>query len=257
MTPTGVAMTSAGLAVTVAVTASCSSGDVLSNSETQIVVSSPSLVLASGVFDLSSNPIAIPAGSTGRQVSMIYPTGSFFGLPGLVAGTGVSGMSVSVHDVGSPSAQQLPAESTPASVVSSRTYLPPGTDIGQTVAQSLRAQAESDRSEILSSSNNQWVAQLSSKQPGLVADGKTWTNEDILDEFASFYQRFSGTRLLWSDEWPVFSASGWWVTITSRTFPSPQDAVSWCAQQGFDRDHCLGKLISTTAEPAGTTAYLP
>lgn len=255
--PTGVAMTSTGLAVTVSVTSSCSSGDILGNSDSQVVVSSPSGVVASGNFDFSAAPIAIPAGSAGRQVSMIFPTGSFFAPPGLVADAGASGLSVSVRGEGAASGQELPADSSPVAVTSSTMYIPPGTDIDQTVASSLSAQASADRSEILSSSNNQWVAQLSSKQPGLVADGKTWTNQDILDEFASFYQRFSGTRLLWSDEWPVFSSSGWWVTITSQTFPSPQAAVSWCAQQGFDRDHCLGKLISTTAQPEGTTAYLP
>lgn len=257
MTPADATITSTGLAVTVMMTSSCPRGDILSNSQTQMVVSSPSGVVASGEFDLSAAPIAIPAGSAGRQLTLTYPTGSFYGLPGLVAGAGVSALSVSAREVGGSATQELPAESGAVSAVSSGTYLPPGAEIGQTIAQSLQAQAESDRSDILSSSNNQWVAQLSSKQPGLVADGKTWTNRDIFDEFASFYQRFSGTRLLWSDEWPVFSASGWWVTITSQTFPSPEAAVSWCAQKGFDRDHCLGKLISTTAGPAGTTAYLP
>ncbi len=256
MTPRSVSLTPSGLAVTVTATSSCADGDVLSNSATQVAVSAPSGLVASGSFDFSSTPIAIPgSGTAGRDITMTFPSGSYFGLPG----PGVAGMSVSVNPVGTATTQELPAASAsaPVSASPSQTYVPAGTDTDQAVVQSLRAQAAADRTEILAAGNNTWVAQLSSKQPGLVADGKTWTNQDILDEFASNYQRFSGARLLWSDDWPVFSSSGWWVTITSQTFPSGQAAVSWCAQQGFDRDHCIGKLISSTAGPAGTTVYLP
>ncbi|MCF3941099.1 hypothetical protein [Gordonia tangerina] len=254
MTPRSASLTPDGLAVTVTAASSCADGDVLSNSAMQVAVSSSAGLVASGSFDFSSTPIALPVSeSAGREITMTFPTGSYYGLPG----SATAGLTVSLNPVGSTTTQELASSAVPVSVSPAQIYVPPGVDTEQAIAQALSAQADADRTEILTSGSDRWVAQLSSKQPGLVADGKVWTNQDILDEFASFYQRFSGARLLWSDEWPVFTSSGWWVSITSQTFPSGQAAVSWCAQQGFDRDHCLGKLISTTSGPAGTTVYLP
>ena len=254
MTPRSASLTPDGLAVTVTAASSCADGDVLSNSAMQVAVSSSAGLVASGSFDFSSTPIALPGSeSAGREITMTFPTGSYYGLPG----SATAGLTVSLNPVGSTTTQELASSAVPVSVSPAQIYVPPGVDTEQAIAQALSAQADADRTEILASGSDRWVAQLSSKQPGLVADGKVWTHQDILDEFASFYQRFSGARLLWSDEWPVFTSSGWWVSITSQIFPSGQAAVSWCAQQGFDRDHCLGKLISTTSGPAGTTVYLP
>ena len=79
-----------------------------------------------------------------------------------------------------------------------------------------------------------------------LADGKTWTDQDILAEFRSLQSRFGDVRLLRSEQWPVFSYSGWWVTVSAATFTVPDDANRWCAAQGFDPDHCFAKFISTT-----------
>src|SRR5690606_2503267 len=61
--------------------------------------------------------------------------------------------------------------------------------------------------------------------------------------------RFNDVRLLYSDEWPIFSCSGWWVTVAAATFPGPAAANSWCRAQSFDPDHCFAKLIRTTGGP--------
>ncbi len=74
-----------------------------------------------------------------------------------------------------------------------------------TSVSALRLQADADRAFILANLDNRWVAQLSSKRPGLVAEGRTWTDQAILDEFLALRLRFNDVRLLWSDEWPVFS----------------------------------------------------
>ncbi|MEO9327080.1 hypothetical protein [Gordonia aurantiaca] len=122
-------------------------------------------------------------------------------------------------------------------------------------ASALRLQADADRAFILADLDNRWVAQLSSKRPGLVADGRTWDDPAILDEFLALRLRFNDVRLLYSDEWPVFSYSGWWVTVAAATFPGPLEANNWCRAQGFDPDHCFAKLIRTTGGPEGTTLY--
>ena len=248
-------LTSAGLNVTFTASSPCSDGDVLSGSQVDVMISSSAGPIADGVFDLSSSPIGVPPQPGSRQITLTYPPGSFYQLPDASSGSAVT---VQVTDSGAAGTPTLSSSqaSGAASATASQAITPTGVNVDDVAAQSLRTQSDTDRTKILSGGNNQWVAQLSSKQPGLVADGKTWTNKDILDEFASNYQRFSGARLLWSDEWSVFSSPGWWVTITAQTFPSPQAAVSWCQQQNFDRDHCLGKLISNTAPPEGSTVYI-
>lgn len=90
---------------------------------------------------------------------------------------------------------------------------------------------------------------------GLVADGKVWDDCAILDEFLVLRLRFADVRMLWSDEWSVFSYRGSWVTVATATFPGPDDANAWCRQQGFDNEHCFAKLISTTANSDGSTKY--
>lgn len=245
-------LTSAGLSVTFTASSPCTDGDVLSGSQVNVAISSSTGPVAAGIFDLSSSPIGVPPQPGSRQITLTYPTGSFYQLPD--AGSG-SDVTVQVTNSGTSTLSSAQATGN-ASATASQASTPAGANVDDIAAQSLRSQANADRTAVLSGSNNQWVAQLSSKQPGLVADGKMWTNKDILDEFAANYQRFSGTRLLWSDDWSVFSSPGWWVTITSQTFPTPQAAVAWCQQQNFDRDHCLGKLISNTAPPEGSTVYI-
>lgn len=258
--------TPAGLVVTMKVVATCPSGDVLSGKQTRISISDPSGLIASGDFDFSSSPVAVGSSDagTGITLDLTYPPGSFFRTPdtlgsvGGAAGTTLAGPIVVDCVPGPPTTDTLPAPadgSTAAPQIATGAVIPPGVDISATTGNALRAQADSDRAFILANLNNRWVAQLSSKRPGLVADGRTWDNQAILDEFLANRLRFSDVRLLYSDEWSVFSYRGWWVTVAALTFPGPDQANAWCVQQGFDGEHCFAKLISTTAPPDGSTRY--
>ncbi|MFT4087326.1 MAG: hypothetical protein QM658_09230 [Gordonia sp. (in: high G+C Gram-positive bacteria)] len=122
-------------------------------------------------------------------------------------------------------------------------------------AVALRQQADTDRTDLAGSLNNRWSAQLSAKQVGLFAEGRTWDAAAIMSEHQSLRQRFPQARLLWSSEWPVFDNQGWWVTTNAQGFATPYEANAWCRSQGFDKDHCFAKLISTTASSVGSTVY--
>jgi putative uncharacterized protein (fragment) len=99
-----------------------------------------------------------------------------------------------------------------------------------------------------------WVPQLSSKKPGLVADGITWDNRTTLEEFLKLRQKYSNAKLLFSDEWPVFDSGGsWWVTIVDTPYSSAEEANAWCDAQGFDAEHCFAKYIDTKGPSEGTT----
>jgi hypothetical protein len=98
-----------------------------------------------------------------------------------------------------------------------------------------------------------WEPQLSSKRPGLVAEGITWSASDILREHMELRQRFPDARLVWSGDWPVYGDPTWWVTLAGIPFSSGEQANRWCEDQNFDADHCLAKLMSHTKGPNGTT----
>jgi hypothetical protein len=119
----------------------------------------------------------------------------------------------------------------------------------------LRAIAASDQPIVLAGLAERWVPQLSSKRPGLVAEGHTWTNAMTLDEHLRLRQAYPGVRLLWSGDWSTFSESDFWVTIVGTGFLTADGALAWCTSSGFDRDHCYAKLISTTHPIKGSTAY--
>jgi len=119
----------------------------------------------------------------------------------------------------------------------------------------LRQQADADYAQMAGPLNNTWTAQISAKQQGLVADGKTWYDTDILEQYQSFASRYPNAKLLWSGQWPVFNHSDWWVTVIADRFTTPEAANGWCRQQGFSPDDCFAKMISSSRGPAGTTVY--
>ena len=148
-----------------------------------------------------------------------------------------------------PSRSATPAPSS-APRVPTPTPPPPPVDTALT---RLREIAADDRYVVRSEAEDYWVPQLSSKRPGVVDDGLVWNNASTLQEHLRLRNEY-GAKLLWSGDWSVFNASNWWVTIAPITFASSDGALQWCTNQGFDRDHCIAKLVSTTHGVSGSTA---
>jgi len=272
-TPQRFRTASGGLVVTMRVTAKCPGGDVLGTAGTSISIHDDAGMIASGTFDFGTSPVGIApstnagsgAESGGTTIELTFPPGSFWRLPDTL-GTDSAGVDSSIGVAAKPGilvecdrpsggVQQAAGSATAVSSTAASTYTPSGADIGGNCSHALRSQADSDRSFIMSKLNGHWLAQLSSKHAGLVADGKVWDDCAILDEFLALRLRFTDVRMLWSDEWSVFSYQGWWVSVAAATFPGPDDANAWCRQQGFDNEHCFAKLISTSASSEGSTKY--
>lgn len=154
---------------------------------------------------------------------------------------------------GDAPALTAPAVTAGAGATGSAATANPTTAAPLAPSEALPARADADRAVVLAQLNNRWVAQLSTKWPGLVADGRTWNDAAILAEVNSLQQRFGTVRLLWSTQWSVFSLPDVWVTVYGAPFAGPDAALTWCRQQGFDGEHCLAKFISTTAGTSGTT----
>ncbi|GEE01288.1 hypothetical protein nbrc107696_17340 [Gordonia spumicola] len=119
----------------------------------------------------------------------------------------------------------------------------------------LASAAAADTSYMRSNYNNRWTAQISAKQPGLYAEGRTWDNAAIYNEYVSMKQRYPNVRLLRSSEWPVFSITNWWIIVSAQSFPTPSSALNWCVSQSLDKDHCFAKFISSSSGPEGSTLY--
>jgi serine/threonine protein kinase len=125
----------------------------------------------------------------------------------------------------------------------------------QDPVQQLRQIANDDRPFVSAQLTDRWVPQLSSKRPGVVDNGVVWDNAMTLREHLQLRQRYPGARLLWSGDWSTFSGPDFWVTVAGITFRDSAGALAWCRSQGFDRDHCAAKIVSTTHPVEGSTAY--
>ena len=121
--------------------------------------------------------------------------------------------------------------------------------------QRLRQIAADDRPYVAAVLADHWVPQLSSKRPGVVDNGVVWDNAMTLQEHLDLRRQYPNVRLLWSGDWSTFSAPNFWVTVVGITFSDSAGPLAWCRSQGFDRDHCIAKIISTTHPVEGSTAY--
>lgn len=101
---------------------------------------------------------------------------------------------------------------------------------------------------------DQWVVQLSAKKPGLEANGRTWDDQAILEEFEENQRRHPEAILLWSGDWSSFRLADFWVTVLAEPYDSPDEALATCTNLGLDRDNCFAKKLSTSEGPDGTTA---
>lgn len=105
--------------------------------------------------------------------------------------------------------------------------------------------------------DGRWIVQLSAKQPGMQADGKTWDDAAILAEFESNRTRYPDAILLWSSDWSTFQLPGYWVTALSTSYDEPEGALEWCRNADLDRDNCFAKRLSTTGGYEDSTRLNP
>lgn len=101
-----------------------------------------------------------------------------------------------------------------------------------------------------------WVTQVSAKNVGLEADGKTWTAQDILDEYEANKVKYPGAILIQSGDWASYKDGSYWVTIIDTGYSDPEPALDQCRSWGLDRDHCLAKRLVKDGSPKDNSAYL-
>ncbi|WP_197417508.1 PQQ-binding-like beta-propeller repeat protein [Mycobacterium sp. GA-2829] len=267
------------LVVVMEVKARCPGGDVVSTNRLRVTIRDERGLICSATFDFSRDPLVLgPEDSGPVLVELTFGSGTYSRHPNtlgdnagrqsggeIVTQAGASGDEVvECEDEGTTGG----VESAPGPAVNgpqrSASSDPPGTQIScgsdaDTMA-ALRAQVDADRPYVQSSLADRWVAQLSSKQPGLIApdvDGRvvTWTPCEILQQHLRMRGQYPEVRLVWSDEWRTFDLRGWWVTIAGVTFPDAGAANGWCDARTIPIDECYAKVISNSRDSRGTTDY--
>lgn len=255
---TGFDVDAVGLLVSMRLLANCVDGDVLSSSTTRLTLSTGETNIASALFDLSQHPIAVSppdsGSSTGITHTFRFPIGSFWRTPDTMPATAIV---VEYEQIGAESAitATTGADTVPSDAI--RAAAPAFGDAELASLDALHAIADSDRMAVQDQLSDRWIPQLSSKRPGLIADGITWNNDATLSEHLRLRAQYPDVRLLWSGDWSTFSASDFWVTVAGVVYADPDAAVGWCQSQMLDRDHCYGKLVSTTHPIEGSTRFQP
>ncbi len=115
-------------------------------------------------------------------------------------------------------------------------------DAESAAASSLSSIADSDQ-DAVESLVNSWVPQIDSKKVGLVADGKTWDNEAILQNYEDYTDEYDNVLLIRSSDFEDFEP-GYWVVVVGQPYDDADGALGWCTNEHIDRDHCYAKLIS-------------
>ena len=239
---------------------SCAEGDFLAGSSSQILVYSSAgptggadvdSLVASGTFDLSSEPLIIPNG--GRTVTLRFGEQHYFRT---AKDLDLKGLSVRPsYDRGSPSsATSKSSTNSPMTIASSSSSnANQEAQDEQAAGDAIGWQVKHDYPVVMNSMRGKWTPQLSSKQVGLVAEGQTWTNRSILAEFLKTRQANPKAVIIDTSQWPVYDVGGWWVTLSGELYDDADQANAWCDAQGYDSDHCLAKRIESNGTSQGTT----
>lgn len=242
------------------VTTSCAEGDFLGGSSNQVLIYSSASptggadvdhLVASGTFDLSSDPLIIPNG--GRAVTLRFGEQHYFRT---AKDLDLKTLTVKPSfDRGSQSSvtSKSSTNSPMTMASSSNSNANQQEQDEQAAGDALQWQAKHDRSAVMSKFLGKWTPQLSSKQVDLVADGQTWTNRSILAEFLKTRQANPNAVIVNTSEWSVFDVGGWWVTLSGELYATADEANAWCDSQGYDAEHCLAKRMESSGSPQGTT----
>ena len=240
---------SGGMTVSANLSSTCSGGDLLSNDHFRLTAfDNPGRDVAAGVFDLSSNPIAVPGEGGTAAVDFTFPAGTYWRTPDAIFGT----LTLTAHLEGSNSSPRSGSASA-SSVTAFDVGTPENGSLDAAAYSALIDIVAADRPYIDANLLEVWQPQLSSKRPGLYYDGITWQANDIVREHMQLRQRYPDAKMVWSGDWPVYSITDWWITVSGIPFGSGEAANDWCASQGYDADHCFAKMLSHRLGESGTT----
>ncbi|UXA19114.1 hypothetical protein [Mycobacterium sp. SMC-4] len=237
-------LTEAGLAVDIPMTANCAAGLELSGADVHVTVSDGAKDVAAGRFDFSIRPVVVSGQVTQR---LVFPAGMYWRTPDLVSPS----VSVDLAGLNQDVADGRSAAGT--SLIANGPLQPAHGDFDSVAAAALSELSGSDHAVAQNSIADHWVPQISSKRVGLVTDGITYRDQDILRDHLMRRQLYDGVRLLWSGHWTTFNGANWWVTVVDAPSGDAAIANGWCDMHNIDSWNCFAKYVSDRVGPDGTT----
>lgn len=246
LTPERIRYSDRGLTITTHITPGCPGGDLLTNHGYRInAVDAAGNDVASGVFDLTQAPIAM--GSGGTTVDFVFPSDSYFRTADAIHGDIKLIPHRDSYDTTPDTGMSSPTE-----VTAGGPGQPETGSIDAAAASALADIAAADRPVLDDTLLDRWQPQLTSKRPGIVADGITWTDPEILREHLQLRQEHPGARLVWSGDWRVYHDPNWWITVAGVPFTTADQALAWC-DENRDDGRCFAKMLSHTRGSDVTT----
>lgn len=174
------------------------------------------------------------------SMTLILALVAFFGIRWLAPSSGAVPVDVGGGEAGEP-ASPSPSEGSASPTASPEEQL-----------NAFTKESSEDASDL----EGQWVTQVSAKNVGLKTDGKTWTAQDILDEFEANKIKYPGSILIQSGDWDSYKNDSYWVTVIDTGYSDPEPALDQCRSWGLDRDHCLAKRLVKDGSSKDNSAYL-
>ena len=196
-------------------------------------------------------PVAPVAPRQGRKIAAVV--GAVAAVVAIVVVIAVVSVGEDGTPVASPGAGQVAGTTSEVPVTTTTTTDPVPADEGS-ARQLLENQVADDRPHVEAVVGS-WVPQLSSKQPGLVANGTTYDYRAIWADFTTLQARYPGALLLWSGDYNSFKLPDYWVTIAPEAFGTGEAANGWCDSAGIGKDNCFAKRITLTGGYEGNTLF--
>jgi len=164
----------AGFAITTTIASSCGAADVVSNTAMQVNVVDGAHDVAAGTFDMSAHPVATPPGQAATR-TLVFPAGMYWLTPDLLSQRPTMNARYNGR-----ATQDAGTEASGAASLTAKEPASPQFGSPESAALvGLGELVDADRA-VVRDLQQWWLPQVSSKRPGLVAEGITWTNADIL-----------------------------------------------------------------------------
>ena len=224
------------LVVKLTVTASCGTDSALKldNDAVRLTVKDGDDTYADAVYDFSSDPVSAKAGEDG-EATITFVKSQYWFIPDQA-----SWSDLTVTGELDAEAQGGKASAGNADDVTGADAMDQN-DREQVAKAAIDRQIAHDKSAV-SDLGSSYTTQLSSKQLNMQADGKTWTYQDIWQQFADLKAKWPNAVFLWSGDWSKYQSSGtadYYVILSGERFGSVDDGWNWCSANNFGKNDCM------------------
>ncbi|PJM79648.1 zinc ribbon domain-containing protein [Bifidobacterium scaligerum] len=189
---------------------------------------------ADAVYDFSDDPVTADAGES-ANVSVAFVQGQYWLVPDQVSW---DDLSVTCDLKGT--AQGKAATPSKSDDFTGADAL--DKDGREQVAKAaIDRQIEHDK-DAVSDIASTYTTQLSSKQLNMQVDGKTWTYQDIWQQFVDLKNQWPSTLFVWSGDWGNYQRSGttdYYVILSGESFSDRDEGWDWCSDNGFGQNDCM------------------